>query len=211
MIKTIRKIRPYPPIVLTEIYIMLYGQDIYTLSTSGAVPYRYKLFRYSLDRYGTTCVYTCSGTGPIHLSTLQTERTKLYQNSLFRSDNYKIYTLSILAFLDRYGTGTVLIHLSTSVNASLIPHDSVPIRSDPRPSILWGSFRNKLFRYSLVRSVCNVDRWIGTVPEQVWTQTVTYRSKLYRNSLYRYGIDPDMDRVTGSRIGTVRNERYIYR
>ena len=72
---------------------------------------------------------------------------------------------------------------------------SVPIRSDPRPSILWGSFRNKLFRYSLVRSVCNVDRWIGTVPEQVWTQTVAYRSKLYRNSLYRYGTDPDMDRV----------------
>ena len=100
------------------------------------------------------------------------------------------YTLSILAFLDWYGTATVLIHLSTSVNASLIPY-----RSDPRPSILWGSFWNKLFRYSLVRSVCNVDRWIGTVPEQVWTQTVTYRSKLYRNSLYRYGIDPDMDRV----------------
>ena len=28
MIKTIRKIRPYPPIVPTEIDIMLYGQDI---------------------------------------------------------------------------------------------------------------------------------------------------------------------------------------
>ena len=38
--------------------------------------------------------------------------------------------MSILAFLDRYGTGTVPIHLSTSVNASLIPYRSDPIR-DP--------------------------------------------------------------------------------
>ena len=80
---------------------------------------------------------------------------------------------------------------------------SVPIRSDPRPSSLWDSFRNKLFRYSLVRSVCNVDRWIGTVSEQVLTQTVTYRSKLYRNSLYRYGTAPDMDRVIFKPIQTV--------
>ena len=42
---------------------------INTLSTSGAVPYRYTLFRYSLDRYGTACVHTCSGTVWIHLST----------------------------------------------------------------------------------------------------------------------------------------------
>ena len=41
-----------------------------------------------------------------------------------------IYTLSILAFLDRYGTGTVPLHLSTSVNVSLIPYRSVPTR-DP--------------------------------------------------------------------------------
>ena len=40
------------------------------------------------------------------------------------------YALSILAFLDRYATGTVPLHLSTSVNVSLIPY-----RSDPRPSI----------------------------------------------------------------------------
>ena len=86
-----------------------------------------------------------------------------------------------------YGTGTVPLHLSTSVN---IAH-SVPFRSDP--SILWGLFRNKLFRCSLERSVCNVDRWIGTVPVQVWTHAVPYRSKLYRNSLYRYGTAPDVE------------------
>ena len=42
----------------------------------------------------------------------------------------EISTLSILAFLDRCGTGTVPRHLSTLVNASLIPYRSVPIR-DP--------------------------------------------------------------------------------
>ena len=61
-----------------------------TLSTSGAVPYRYKLFRYSLDRYGPACVHTCSGTVPYHLSTLRTGRTNLYRNSLFRNEPYKI-------------------------------------------------------------------------------------------------------------------------
>ena len=68
-------------------------QVCYTLSTSGAVPYRYKLFRYSLDRYGPACVHTCSGTVPIHLSILQTERTKLYRNSLFRNEPYKLLGL----------------------------------------------------------------------------------------------------------------------
>ena len=38
--------------------------------------------------------------------------------------------LSILMFLDRCGTGTVPLHLSTYVNVSLIPYRSVPIR-DP--------------------------------------------------------------------------------
>ena len=33
------------------------------------ISYRYTLFRYSLDRYGTACVHTCSGTVRIHLST----------------------------------------------------------------------------------------------------------------------------------------------
>ena len=44
-----------------------------TLSTSGAVPYRCKLFRYSLDRYGTACVHTCTRTVRIHVPTLQTD------------------------------------------------------------------------------------------------------------------------------------------
>ena len=39
-------------------------------------------------------------------------------------------TLSILAFSDGYGTGTVPLHLSTSVNESLITYRSVPTR-DP--------------------------------------------------------------------------------
>ena len=51
-----------------------------TLSTSGAVSYRYNLFRYSLDRYGAACVHTCSGTVPLHLSTLQTVRNGTVQN-----------------------------------------------------------------------------------------------------------------------------------
>ena len=104
-----------------------------------------------------------------------------------------IITLSILAFLDRNGIGTVQLHLSTFVNVSLIP-----FRSDPRPSILRGSFRNKLYWYSLVRSVCDADRWSGTVPEQVWTHAVAYRSKLYRNSFYRYSTAIDVDRVNMS-------------
>ena len=69
------------------------SEVIYTLSTTGAVPYRYKLFRYSLDRYGPACAHTCSGTVPIHLSTLRTERTKLYRNSLFRNDPFKLLSL----------------------------------------------------------------------------------------------------------------------
>ena len=104
--------------------------------------------------------------------------------------SFKTITLFILAFLDRYGIGTVPLYLSTSVNESLILY-----RSDPRRSIMWVSFRNKLFWYNLVCSVCNVDRWIGTVPEQVWTHAIPYRSKLYRNSLYRYGTAPDMFNV----------------
>ena len=62
---------------------MYYTSEYITLSTSGAVPYQYKLFRYSYDRYGTTCAHTCSRTVPIHLSTLQNERSKLYRNGLF--------------------------------------------------------------------------------------------------------------------------------
>ena len=102
-----------------------------------------------------------------------------------------IYTLSILAF------GSVRYRNSTAPPVHMckcIAH-SVPFRSNPRPSILWGSFRNKLFRYSLVRSVCNVDMWIGTVPKQVCTHTVPHRSKLYRNSLYRYRTAPVVDSV----------------
>ena len=113
-----------------------------------------------------------------------------------------IFTLSIPTVLDRYGTGTVPFHLSTSVNVSLIPYCSVPFRN---PVFLWGSFWNKLFRYGLVRSVCNVDRWIGTVPLQVWTHAVPYRSNLYRNSLYRCGTTPDMDRVIELRQEFLRN------
>ena len=63
----------------------------------------------------------------------------------------------------------------------------IPFRSNPRSSILWGSFWNKLFQYSLDHSFCNVDRWIGTVPERVCTHGVPYRFKLYRISLYRHG------------------------
>ena len=69
------------------------GQVIITPSTSGAVPYKYKLFQYSLDRYGTACIHTCSGTVPPHLSTLQTKRTKLYQYSLYRDETHKILGL----------------------------------------------------------------------------------------------------------------------
>ena len=43
------------------------------------------------------------------------------------------YTLSILVFLERYGTGTVLLHLSTT--------HTVKICSDLRPNILWIPFR----------------------------------------------------------------------
>ena len=68
---------------------------INTLSTSVALPYRY-----SLDRYGTAWVHACSGTVRIHLSTLQTEWTKLYWNSLIRNDRHKILGLG----LERNGT-----------------------------------------------------------------------------------------------------------
>ena len=103
---------------------------------------------------------------------------------------FQIFTLSILAFLDRYRTvGSVPY---TSVNESLIPYRSVSFRY---PVFCGGLFRNKLFRYSLVRSVCTVDMWIGTVRVQVWTHAFSYRFKLYRNSLYRYGTAPDVDRV----------------
>ena len=44
-------------------------KQISTLSTSGEVPYWFKLFWYSLDQYGTVFVHTCSGTVPILLST----------------------------------------------------------------------------------------------------------------------------------------------
>ena len=43
-------------------------RQIYTLSSSGAVPYRYKLFQYSLDRCRTACVHTCTGTVPIDIT-----------------------------------------------------------------------------------------------------------------------------------------------
>ena len=98
--------------------------------------------------------------------------------------------LSILAFLDRYGTGTVLIHLSTSVNASLIPYRSDPIR-DPvfcgarsgtncsgtdwsAQFVMWtgGSVpsRNR-YGHKQLRTDPNCTGTVctGTVPIQIWT------------------------------------------
>ena len=84
---------------------------------------------------------------------------------------FTAYTPVHISVLDRYSTAPP-VHICNKC----IAH-SVPFRSDPRLSILWGSFRDQqlLFWYSLVRSVCYVDRWIDTVPEQVWTHAVPYR------------------------------------
>ena len=71
-------------------------------STSGVVPYRYKLFWYSLHRCRTVYLHTCSGTVPIHLSTLQTERTKLYRNSLFWNENHKILSPGTVQMSDTF-------------------------------------------------------------------------------------------------------------
>ena len=107
--------------------------------------------------------------------------------------NYPVHTRVVGSV--RYQNGTAPpVHI-----CKCIAH-SAPFRSDPRTSNLWGLFRNKLFWHSLVSSVCNVDRWIGTVTEHVWTHAVPYHSKLYRNSLYQYGTTPEVDRVNDSLI-----------
>ena len=91
-----------------------------TLSISGSVPYRYKLFRYSLDRYITVCVHIWSGTVPIHLSTLQTERTKLYRNSLFRNEPHKILGFGS----DRYGMSDAFTDVDRWINTVPVPYRS---------------------------------------------------------------------------------------
>ena len=100
--------------------------------------------------------------------------------------NYPVHT----SVLDRYGTGTVPLHLSISVNASLILYRSVPIR-DPvfcrAPSgtncsgtdwsaqfLMWTGgmvpFRNRYGRMwvrtnpNCIGTVCT-----DTVPLQMWT------------------------------------------
>ena len=91
---------------------------IFTLSISGSIPYRYKLFRCSLDRYITVCVHTCSGTVPIHLSPLQTERTNLHRNSLFRNGPHKILGLRS----DRYGMSDAFTDVDRWINTVAVPY-----------------------------------------------------------------------------------------
>ena len=93
--------------------------------------------------------------------------------------------LSILAFLDRYGTGTVPLHLFTSVNVTLIPYRSVPIRDHVFCGARSGTncsgtvpvqYRGSVpFRYRYGRTRfctdpnCTGTFCAGTVPLQMWT------------------------------------------
>ena len=105
-----------------------------TLSTSGAVPYRYKLFRYSLDRYGPACVHTCSGTVLIHLSILWTEQTKLYRNSLFRNEPYKLL-----------GFGSERIGTEWAMHLQVWTGGAVPFRycTDPK-TLVWTGYMSAI-------------------------------------------------------------------
>ena len=102
--------------------------------------------------------------------------------------------MSILVFLDRYGTGVV--HLSTSVNVSLIPYRSVLIR-DPA---FWGA-----------HSGTNCSGTIWSAQFVVWTGgSVLFRNRYGRTwfvpiqsvpeHLYRYGTAPDVDSVLNTQI-----------
>ena len=97
-----------------------------TLSTSGAVPYWYKLFRYSLDLYGTTPIHTCTGTVPVCLSTLRTERTKLHRN-----EPHKIL-----------GLGSESNGTECAIHAGMWTDGAVPFRycTDQKPSVWTGYY-----------------------------------------------------------------------
>ena len=83
-------------------------------------------------------------------------------------------TLSILAFLDRYGIGTVPFHLSTSFNESLILYRSVMIR-DP---IYCGS-----------RSGTKYSATVWSAQFVMWTcRSVPFRN---RNGRTRLRTDPN--------------------
>ena len=72
---------------------------------SGTVPVQTVPVQFGSD--ATPCVHTCSGTVPIHLSALQTERCKkgLYRNNLFLNEPHKI--LGLIG-TDQYGTSDTL-------------------------------------------------------------------------------------------------------
>ena len=101
---------------------------------------------------------------------------------------YMIIPLSILAFLDRYGIGTVPLHLSTSVNESLISYRSVPILDQYFVGLV--PEQTVQAQFGPLSLLCRqVDRH---QPVQVWTHAVPYRSKMDRYNLYRYGTAPDV-------------------
>ena len=105
------------------------------------------------------------------------------------SVNRVIYTLSILTFLDRYGTGTVPLHLSASVNVSLIPYRSVPIRNP----VFCGA-RSGTNCSGIVRSAQFVMCAGGSVPFRspqfvMWTGgSVPFRNRYGRT---RFRTDPN--------------------
>ena len=64
--------------------------------------------------------HTCSGRVPIHLSTLQTERTKLYWNSLFRNEPHKLLGLGS----DRYGMSDAFTDVDRWIGTVQVPYRS---------------------------------------------------------------------------------------